>query len=267
MIIIKIGGGESVNIQGIIENLKELKSKFVIVHGANALRDNLGTRLGIERKIITSISGYQSVFSDKATMDLQFMSYSGLKNKRIVELCQQNGINAIGLSGIDGKLIQAKRNKGIKVFENNKKKIVRDFSGKPVKINKELLELLLDNGYVPVITIPILDEQNIAVNSENDDIVVLLQQTLNADTVIHFIESKGLLKTENNAESYFNRLNLKQLKDFEQTVQGRIKRKILSLIKLLNNNTKKIIIADGRTKNPVNKALNNIGTVITKEAK
>ncbi|NIM22440.1 MAG: acetylglutamate kinase, partial [Candidatus Latescibacteria bacterium] len=64
-------------------------------------------------------------------------------------LCQQHGINAVGLSGIDGKLIQGARNKGIRTQQGEKIVILRDHSGKPKGVNQELLELLLDHGYVP----------------------------------------------------------------------------------------------------------------------
>ena len=106
MIILKIGGGESINLKGIISDISELKEKVIIVHGANALRDKLGDEMNKPKKILESPSGYSSVFSDETEIDLKMMAYAGLQNKRIVELCQQNGINAVGLSGIDGKAIQ-----------------------------------------------------------------------------------------------------------------------------------------------------------------
>ena len=64
----------------------EMKEKFIIVHGANAFRDRLAKDLGIEKKIVKSVSGYESVFSDKNAIDIMMMSYAGLRNKRIVEL-------------------------------------------------------------------------------------------------------------------------------------------------------------------------------------
>ncbi|MDP3445416.1 MAG: acetylglutamate kinase, partial [Ignavibacteria bacterium] len=115
MLIIKIGGGKELNLKGIISDLATLNEKFIIVHGANALRDELAVKLNVQKKVVTSLSGYDSVLSNEETIDLMMMAYSGLKNKRIVELCQQNGINAVGLSGLDGKVIQGKRNSGIKV--------------------------------------------------------------------------------------------------------------------------------------------------------
>src|SRR5512135_194001 len=103
MIIVKIGGGEGINLQGIVQDLGQLKEKFIVVHGANALRDKLAEDLRQPKKVVTSVSGYASVYSDEAMIDLMMMAYAGARNKRIVELCHQHGINAVGLSGLDGK--------------------------------------------------------------------------------------------------------------------------------------------------------------------
>ena len=116
MIIVKIGGGGDINIEGIVADLAALTEKFIIVHGANALRDKLAEDLGRPKRVITSVKGYASVYSDEKLIDVMMMAYAGLRNKRIVERCHQHGINAVGLSGIDGKLIQGKRNSGIRVM-------------------------------------------------------------------------------------------------------------------------------------------------------
>lgn len=262
MIIIKIGGGEEININGIMKDLSKLKEQFIIVHGANAFRDRLAEDLGRKKKVITSVSGYSSVFSDETAIDMIMMAYAGLRNKRIVELCQKNGINAIGLSGIDGKLIIGRRNKGIRVKEEGKLKIIRDLSGKPKQINKKLLELLLKNNFVPVICIPIIDEDNFAINSENDDIVVVLQNTFKANKIIQLIDAPGFLAEKENPASLVKSINKDELKIIEEKVEGRMKRKILALRKLFENNTIKVIISDGRTKQPIKDALNGKGTVI-----
>lgn len=189
MTIIKIGGGEYINIEAIIKDLSSLNDDFIIVHGANALRDEVAKKLNYEKKVLLSASGYSSVYSDEEALNIMMMTYSGLRNKRIVEMCQQVGINAIGLTGLDGKLIEGKRNRGIRVKENGKLKIVRDFSGKPKNININLLKLLISNGYTPVLTVPIIDENNFAISSENDDIVALLKSSLGAEKVIQLIEA------------------------------------------------------------------------------
>ncbi|MFQ5865128.1 MAG: [LysW]-aminoadipate kinase [bacterium] len=262
MLIIKIGGGDTINLKGIVEDLAELKEPFIIVHGANAVRDKLAEQLGSPKKVLTSVSGYSSVFSDETTIDILMMAYAGLRNKRIVELCQQNGINAVGLSGIDGKVVQGQRNRGIRVREEGKLKIVRDFSGKPKGINKGLIELLLKNNYVPVLCVPILDENNFAINSENDDIVAVLQSTLHADKIIHLIESPGFLENKDDPNTLIKHIPKDELKLREKQVEGRMKRKMLALRKLFENQATVVIISDGRTQHPVNDALNGKGTII-----
>lgn len=262
MIILKIGGGLSVNVRGIIADLAELKEPSIIVHGANALRDQLLSDLGIEKKVITSVSGYDSVFTDQQALDILMMAYAGLKNKRIVELCHQFGINAIGLSGLDGKVIQGKRNVGIKTYEKGKLKMVRDFSGKPHSLNKELLDLLLTHGYTPVLSIPLIDENNFAINSENDDIINLLQHNFHADQIIQFIEAPGYLDDEHDPDSLVKSISLSELKRRQEQVSGRMKRKMLALTRLFENGAHKVIICDGRREKPLLDALKGEGTVI-----
>jgi acetylglutamate/LysW-gamma-L-alpha-aminoadipate kinase len=266
MLLIKIGGGKELNLNAIISDLATLQEKFIIVHGANALRDELAQKLNIQKRIVTSLSGYDSVFSDENTIDLAMMAYAGLKNKRIVEMCQQKGINAVGLSGLDGKVLQGKRNTGIKVRENGKTLLLRDFSGKPKAINKQLLELLLENGYTPVLSVPLIDENNFAINSENDDIIALLQTEMKADKVISLIEAPGFLLDKNDAATLVSKMSIAELEAMEQKVEGRMKRKILAIRKLFGEETSSgttVIISDGRTEHPILDALNGKGTTIS----
>jgi acetylglutamate/LysW-gamma-L-alpha-aminoadipate kinase len=235
----------------------------IIVHGANALRDQLAQKLGIEKKILTSLSGYSSVFSDKGAIDLLMMAYAGLRNKRLVELCQQHGINAIGLSGLDGRMIQGMRNKGIRVKEGSKLRIIRDQSGKARSINEELLNYLLEHNYLPVITVPIVDESGFAINSENDDIVSALQKTVQADHVIQLIEAPGLLKSSGDETTLVGILNHNELPAWENEVEGRMKRKILALRKLFEYGVNKVTLADGRIEHPLEHALSGKGTIIS----
>lgn len=262
MIIIKIGGGDALNLDGIVRDIGALSQPVIIVHGANALRDRVAERMGIGKAVLTSASGYQSVFSDEGALDAILMAYSGLRNKRLVERCQQAGINAIGLTGIDGRLVQGKRNRGIRVIENGKKMLKRDLSGKPASINIDLLNLLLNGGYMPVMTIPICDEDGFAINSENDDIVCMLQAAMDATTVIQLIEAPGFMNDINDQHSLEPRLSRRELAEREQQVEGRMKRKMHALNKLAAGTVREIIIADGRTDHPVRDALDGGGTWI-----
>ena len=263
MMLIKIGGGEQINLEATIADLATLEQPFIIVHGANVLRDQLAQRLDIEKTVLTSVSGYSSVFSDQAALDVIMMSYSGLRNKQIVELCQRSGINAVGLTGLDGRLVQGERNKGIRVRENGKTMIKRDLSGKPRSINTSLLTLLLGNGYCPVLTIPIADENGFAINSENDDIVVKLAQALEIESVVQLIEAPGFLDDPGDENSLVARMSLAELHAREASVEGRIKRKLLTLTRLCQGGKTRIIIADGRGEQPVINALAGAGTHIS----
>ena len=263
MIIVKIGGGDGINIDGVIEDLSGLDDRYIIVQGANALRDQLAEDLGQPKQVLTSVKGYTSVYSDEKLLDVMMMAYAGLRNKRIVELCHRHGINAVGLSGLDGKIVQGRRNKGIRVYQGKKLKIVRDFSGKPQTVNAPLLQLLLDNGYVPVLTVPIIDEQNAAINTENDDVVRVLQQALHADLVINLIGAPGFLANKDDESSLITHIAATELEAREQQVDGRMKRKMLAVRKLFEHGASKVIIADGRLEHPVANALAGKGTVIT----
>jgi len=262
MILVKIGGGESINLAAVMADLASQDSPFIIVHGANVLRDQISAKLGLEKTILTSASGYSSVFSDQDAIDVILMSYAGLRNKRIVELCQRNNINAVGLTGLDGRLVQGERNKGIRVRENGKTLIKRDLSGKPREINTNLLRLLLDNDYCPVLTIPIVDEKGFAINSENDDVIVKVAAALEIDTVVQLIEAPGFLDNPDDESSLVKRMTVAELNAREALVEGRIKRKLLALTRLCSNGNTRVIISDGRGEHPVEDALNGGGTHI-----
>jgi len=262
MYIIKVGGGSKINLEGVVADLATLEESYVVVLGANALRDGLAERIGHQKIQLTSVSGYTSVYSDAEAIDLIMMAYSGLKNRRFVELCQRNDINAVGLTGLDGRLIQGRRNKGIRVRENGKTLIKRDFSGKPESVNSSLLTMLLKGGYRPVISIPIVDEQGFAINSENDDIVVVLQNALQADKVVQLIEAPGFLEDKADEQSMLSTLSVAELENREAAVEGRMKRKILALRRLFDAGASEVIIADGRTEHPVLNALAGKGTAI-----
>ena len=262
MHIIKVGGGAGINLNGVVRDLASLDGPVLVVLGANAVRDNIVERLGTPKKILTSVSGYESVFSDEQAIDAIMMAYAGLRCSRFVELCQQNGVNAVGLSGIDGRAVQGQRNRGIRVREGAKTLLKRDLSGKPRSVNAPLFRLLMDNGYVPVLTIPIIDEDGHAINSENDDIVNILQQALVADHIVQLIEAPGFLDDKNDPASLVATLSQSELAYREQQVEGRMRRKMLALRRLFELGASKVTISDGRTESPISDALAGKGTII-----
>lgn len=261
-IIVKVGGGAALNVDGVVQDLATLNMPTVIVLGANAVRDELANTLGTPRETITSVSGYSSVLSDANAIDAILMAYAGLRAKRFVEACQRAGVNALSLCGLDGRLIQGERNRGIRVREGGKTLIKRDFSGKPRTVNDALLRMLLDNGYTPVITIPIADEQGHAINSENDDIVTVLAAALNPQRIVQLIEAPGFLQDSSDETSVVPRIERGELEAREAQVEGRMKRKMLALRKLFEAGAATVIIADGRVQHPLRDALDGHGTII-----
>ena len=262
MLILKIGGGRNINLDGVADDLAAHRGPVIIVHGANAWRDALAEKLGIHLETVTSVRGYDSVFSDDAALDVLMMAYAGLRNKRIVEALQRRTIPAVGLTGLDGRTIQGKRNPGIKCRQGEKIIIRRDRSGKPQTINIHLLGLLTANGYVPVLTVPIADEDGNAISADNDDIVTALHRALHADTVVSLLEAPGFLADPEDPASIIPRMTHADVNQWEERSSGRVKRKLHAINRLLEAHSTRVVLADGRTAHPLRAALAGEGTVI-----
>jgi len=266
VIILKIGGGKAVNVAGVAADLAAMRQPSVIVHGANAARDELAARLGLTPRVVTSASGYASVLSDERAIDLQLMAYAGLRNKRIVEALQLAGVDAVGMCGLDGRVIQGRRNRGIRVEEDGRTKVLHDHSGKPQSANVALLGALLGMGLTPVLTVPIADEAGAAINAENDDIVAVLQRELRADVVVQLIEAPGLMRDPADPGSRIDRADAAELARWEEAASGRFKRKLLALRRLVEAGAPRVVVADGRGEHPLADALAGRGTQLTPTA-
>lgn len=262
MIIVKVGGGRALNLAGLAADMARLREPAVVVHGANALRDALAERLGIRLERVRSLSGVESVIADSESVQLMMMAYAGAANTRLVEQLQQHGVDAVGLSGVDGRLIEARRNPGIRTRANGKTVLRRDLSGKPKRINTRLLNLLLENGFLPVLTMPLIDELRCAVSSENDDVVALLQAELSAEQVVQLIEAPGLLHDPAEPSSLITSLDAVELAEQRAAASGRMARKLMAIERLLQQGTTRVVIADGRVDAPLVAAMAGHGTVI-----
>ena len=111
ILLIKVGGGRKVNWKGICADLKKLHQDgigLVIVHGANEQRNELAARLSVPVRTVISPSNVSSVYTDEEAMDVFLMAYAGLVNKKVVRHLLSCDLNAVGLSGVDGRLWVAK---------------------------------------------------------------------------------------------------------------------------------------------------------------
>ena len=122
MIIIKVGGGKTINWDYICQDLASLAKKeaLVLVHGASAKRDEMARKLGFPTQYLLAPSGNQGVFTDEKALEILVMVYAGLVNKQIVSRLQKLGLKAIGLSGADGRIWEGKRKEHLLATKNKK---------------------------------------------------------------------------------------------------------------------------------------------------
>ncbi len=265
MLLLKIGGGEKINFEYIARDVKNIlkREQVIIVQGANHETDKISQQLDYAPKTITSPSGYTSRYTDQRTMEILTMVYSGLVNKRIVAKLQRAGVNAIGLSGVDGHLLEGERKQKILSVENGKTKVITDdYSGKVTKINDGLLRLLLDNGYTPVICLPALSEELEMINFDNDRLTAKIAATLGIKTIVSLFEAPGFLKDPSDETTLLKKLKLSELLANEESAQGRMKKKILGAKEAFQAGVEKIYWSDGRQENPISRALAGEGTII-----
>ena len=266
MLIIKIGGGKKINWDFICEDIFGLVSsgqKIIIVHGASEKRNEIAAKLGFPTKTVTSPSGVSSVLTDRHAIEVFLMAYAGLVNKQIIEQMLKYGINAVGLSGVDGKLWQAKKKGDILVRENGKTKLMKgNLTGRVEKVNHQLLNLLLDSGYVPVISAPAISYVNEIVNTDNDWATAVTAGSLQAKEIIYLFEAEGLLKNFSDKSSVIGHIDKNNIDEFMNSAEGRMKKKLLGVKKAFELGVEKIYFGDGRIKNPIQSALAGKGTII-----
>lgn len=163
MIVVKVGGSEGINYEAVAKDAAQLwkaGQRLIIVHGGSSETNKIAEALGHPPQFLTHPGGMTSRLTDRKTLEIFEMVYCGLVNKRMVELLQREGVNAVGLSGLDGRIFEGKRKDAVKYLENGKIKIHRgDYTGSVEKVNTALLTLLLEAGYLPVLTPPAVSYQ------------------------------------------------------------------------------------------------------------
>ena len=266
IVVVKLGGTEGVDFSAICADAAELLKqgqKLVFVHGGSAEANLLGEAVGTPPKFITSPSGYTSRYTDRKTLEIFLMAVNGKVNTLLVEQLQRLGVNALGLSGLDGKLMQAIRKDSIQSIENGKRKIIRDdYTGKIEVVNDSLLHLLINNGYLPVIAPVAASMQGEALNVDADRAAAMVAAALKAETLILLTAVPGLMKNFPDESTLIRQIPQNQLPAALEAAQGRMKKKVLGAEEALKGGVGKVIIADGRIPNAISNALAGNGTVI-----
>jgi acetylglutamate/LysW-gamma-L-alpha-aminoadipate kinase len=264
--VVKLGGTEGVDFSAICKDAVELLKhgkKLVFVHGGSAEANALGEGLGAPPKMITSPSGYTSRYTDRKTLEIFLMAVNGKVNSLLTEQLQMLGINAFGLCGLDGRLMQATRKDSIQSIENGKRKIIRDdYTGKIETVNAGLLTMLLDAGYLPVIAPVAVSEKGEALNVDADRAAAMVASALKAETLLLLTAVPGLMRNFPDESTLIRQLPQSQLAAAGEAAQGRMKKKVLGAEEALQGGVQRVIIADGRIQNPISNALSGNGTVI-----
>jgi acetylglutamate/LysW-gamma-L-alpha-aminoadipate kinase len=264
LFVIKLGGScpASTSIR-FLEALARLDKPYVLVHGANVELDTLMRRMGVEPRLVTSSTGQVSRFTDQETMDFFLMAYCGKVNKRIVETLQRFGVNAVGLSAMDGAIVRGRRKSRIRVMENGRPKMLDgDYAGGIEAVDTLLLRLLLDNGYRPVLTPPAISHEGEAINVDGDKLAMELAVALGAAKLLVFSNTPGLLMHLDDPTSTVTDLPLDHLDEFLAVAQGRMKKKVLAAADAVRRGVDEVILASAGEEDAVQAALQGGGTRI-----
>src|ERR1043165_8117359 len=173
------------NLASIAEELALLHQvgiRICVVHGGGKQLSELATKLGIEQTIIEGRR-----VTDDATLEMAKMIFAGKINTDILAALRQRGIEAVGLSGVDGNIVHAEKRPPKEIL--NRQTGVRDtvdfgYVGDVVQINSRLLTVLLDHGYLPVISSLGADAEGIVFNINADTIAAEIAVRLQAEKLI-----------------------------------------------------------------------------------
>ena len=266
-LVVKIGGTEGVDYSAVCQDVARLlKSgrKLVLVHGGSAEANRMGEALGYPPRYLTSPSSFTWRYTDPCTLEIFIMAVNGKVNTQLVGQLQASGVNAFGLSGLDGRLLQAERKSAVQSIENGKRKVIRDdYTGKIRAVNSGILEMLLDHGFTPVIAPLALGEAGEALNVDGDRAAASIAAALQAESLVMLTAVAGLMRAFPDESTLIHTLPRERLEEAFDYAEGRMKKKVLGAQEALSRNVSQVIIADGRVEGPISSALAGNGTLIS----
>ena len=266
MIVIKAGGGTTLDIDAIVADIVTLRAggtELVLVHGGAQTTNAVAEALGHPSQFVTSESGHVSRRTDRRTLEIFEMVYCGQLNKMWVEKLQRLGVNAVGLSGLDGRIFEGTRKETLRVRVDGRRLVLRDdWTGTVERVNVALLRLLLDAGYLPVLTPPGSSAGGDAINVDGDRAAAMVAGAFAADALVLLSDVPGLLGAFPDESSLITTIPKAKANDFMTVARGRMKKKVLGAVEAIDGGVKKVIFADGRIVQPVSRALAGGGTHI-----
>ena len=266
-VVVKVGGSEGIDLDALCDDLAGLwhdKLPMVLVHGGSAETNRVAEALGSPPRFVTSPSGFTSRFTDRRTLEIFEMVYCGSVNKGIVERLQRRGVDAIGLSGLDGRLWEGKRKSSLRVVEDGKVRVLRDsWTGTVERVNTRLLLGLMGQGFLPVLTPPAASVEGEAINVDGDRAAAATAAALGADTLLLLSNIPGLLADFPDESSLISSLDAEGIDDAMELAQGRMRIKLLGAREALRGGVGRVVLGDARVENSIRRALDGTGTVIS----
>nr|YP_009511533.1 acetylglutamate kinase [Gracilariopsis mclachlanii]AXI97410.1 acetylglutamate kinase [Gracilariopsis mclachlanii] len=238
-IVVKYGGAAMKNLQlksKVIEDilfLSYIGIRIVIVHGGGPMINHWLKKIDIEPKFLDGIR-----ITDKATMEVVEMVLVGKVNKDLVTLLNRSSPIAVGLSGKDAKLITASS-----LFVNQ----VDNYTGKVEQVNVKIIDLLLDQGYIPVIASVAADLNGQAYNINADTVAGSIAEYLHAEKLILLTDTPGIMTDISCPSTLIKYLNIQEAERLkkEQVILGGMIPKVDCCIKALRNNVNAAHIING----------------------
>ena len=266
MIVVKVGGSEGINLDAVCADVAALwgdGTRLVLVHGGSHLTNEVAQALGHPPRFVTSVSGLTSRRTDRRTLEIFEMVSCGGVNKSIVERLQSDGVNAVGLSGLDGRLLEGKRKDALRIVENGRRMVLRDdYTGKVEKVNTSLLRLLLGAGYLPVIAPLAVSYDSEAVNVDGDRAAAAVAVAMCAEALIILSNVPGLLERYPDESTLVREVARDRVEQVMAFAEGRMKMKVLAATEAAEQGVGRVVFADGRVAQPIQRALRGEGTVI-----
>jgi acetylglutamate/LysW-gamma-L-alpha-aminoadipate kinase len=173
------------------------------------------------------------------------------------------GINAVGLSAIDGGIATGRRKPVLRGIEDGKTKVLRDdHAGTLEHVDPQLIRLLLDNGYLPVLTPPALGEEGVPINVDGDKLALEMATALGASSLLFFSDTPGLLRDREDETSLISEIDATAPDAALAAAGGRMVVKVEAALGAIERGVGRVIFADGRAEAPVSRALRGEGTVV-----
>ncbi|MBQ7224416.1 MAG: acetylglutamate kinase [Clostridia bacterium] len=238
IVVVKYGGNAMVN-QSLKEQVMEdivllwlTGVKVVLVHGGGPEISELMEKLGKKPEFVDGLR-----VTDKETVDIVQMVLAGKVNKSLVNFIEMTGGKAMGLSGMDGGMIQAK-------MKNEK----LGYVGAITKINIEPVQDLLEKGYIPVISTVGCDKYGNSYNINGDTAAAYIAGALNAERLIMMTDIAGILRDKDDTSSLIPDITISQAKQLfeEGVISGGMIPKVDCCIEAIDKGVEKVIIMDGR---------------------